>query len=87
MSWLSYIERCGSWFSWLFFWFFFWDRISTKVVCCGALAAQFLDFWLAYFVVVVTCLYMASFKQSTKAVAHLGVAIITAAAIKEDATR
>jgi len=29
---------------------------------------------------------MASFKQSTKAVAHLGVAIITAAAIKEDAT-
>lgn len=64
-----------------------WDGSSTKVVCCDVLAAQFLDFWLAYFVVVVTCLYMVPFKQSIKAVAHLGVAIITAAAIKEDATR
>ncbi|KAG0588436.1 hypothetical protein KC19_2G242600 [Ceratodon purpureus] len=47
---------------------------------------QFLDFWLAFLVIVVTCVYVASLKQEIKAVAHVGTAIITAAITKENAT-
>uniref|UniRef100_A0A7I3ZXK8 EGF-like domain-containing protein n=1 Tax=Physcomitrium patens TaxID=3218 RepID=A0A7I3ZXK8_PHYPA len=48
---------------------------------------QFLDFWLAFLVVIVTCVEVASLKQNVKAVAHVGFAIVTAAITKEDATR
>uniref|UniRef100_A0A7I3ZYL1 EGF-like domain-containing protein n=1 Tax=Physcomitrium patens TaxID=3218 RepID=A0A7I3ZYL1_PHYPA len=51
------------------------------------LATQFLDFWLAFLVVIVTCVEVASLKQNVKAVAHVGFAIVTAAITKEDATR
>lgn len=47
---------------------------------------QFLDFWLAFLVVIVTCVEVASLKQNVKAVAHVGFAIVTAAITKEDAT-
>lgn len=48
---------------------------------------QFLDFWLSFVVVIMTCLSVAALKDDTKAVAHIAAAIITAAVTKENATR
>ncbi|CAK9210599.1 unnamed protein product [Sphagnum troendelagicum] len=47
---------------------------------------QFLDFWLSFLAVVMTCVYIASFAHSIKGAFQMGATIIAAAFTKENAT-
>ncbi|CAM6128926.1 unnamed protein product [Calypogeia fissa] len=47
---------------------------------------QFLDFWLSFVAIIMTCLLMAGFYGPTKAMLHIGCSVLTAAVARENAT-
>ncbi|BBN13415.1 hypothetical protein MPTK1_6g03270 [Marchantia polymorpha subsp. ruderalis] len=47
---------------------------------------QFLDFWLSFLVIIMTCLYMAGFVGPKQGMMHIGCAVLTATIAQRNAT-